>query len=58
MSKTTDSQRRYYRIRTRNSTCKGKAAKPCRKIKSCFNTKRSDLRQNFCRKKTNTRRKR
>ena len=56
MSKTTYSQRQYYR--TRISMCKGKAAKPCRKIKSCFNTRRTAKRQNFCRKKTNTRRKR
>ncbi len=51
---TTLSARRYYRKRVKGSMCTGKAAKSCRKIKSCKNTKRSNKRRNFCRKRHNT----
>lgn len=53
---TTLSARRYYRKRVKGSMCTGKAAKSCRKIKSCKNTKRSAKRREFCRKRKNTRR--
>ena len=55
---TTLSARRYYRKRVKGSMCSGKAAKSCRKIKSCKNTRRTGKRRGFCRKRTNTRRKR
>lgn len=50
------STRKYYRNRVKGSMCRGKAPKPCRKIKSCRMTKASAKRIHFCRKKTNTRR--
>ena len=53
----TASARKYYRNRLKGSMCRGKAPKPCRKIKSCRMTKTSAKRNHFCRKKTNTRRK-
>ena len=53
----TASARKYYRNRLKGSMCRGKAPKPCRKIKSCRMTKTSAKRIHFCRKKTNTRRK-
>ena len=55
---TTLSARKYYRKRVKGSMCTGKAAKSCRKIKSCKNTKRSAKRREFCRKRKNTRRSR
>ena len=53
---TTLSQRRYYRKRVKGSMCTGKPAGSCRKMKSCKNTRRSSKRRNFCRKRSNTRR--
>ena len=50
------SARKYYRKRVRRSMCTGKSPKSCRKIKSCRMTKGSSKRRHFCRKKTNTRR--
>ena len=51
--------RAYYRMRSKNSMCSGKANMPkaCRKIKSCRMTRTTSKRKHFCRKKTNTRRK-
>ncbi len=54
---TTLSQRQYYRKRVKGSMCSKKDAKSCRKIKSCMNT-RNGKRKHFCRKRTNTKRKR
>ena len=53
---TTLSQRRYYRKRVKGSMCTGQPAGSCRKMKSCKNTRRSSKRRNFCRKRSNTRR--
>lgn len=50
------SARKYYAMRSKNSMCSGKAPKPCRKIKSCRMTRTTSKRNHFCRKKTNTRR--
>ena len=50
------SARKYYRKRVHSSMCRAKAPKSCRKIKSCRMTKGSSKRRHFCRKKTNTRR--
>jgi hypothetical protein len=52
------SARRYYRKRVKGSMCTGKAPKPCRKIKSCRMTRTTTKRKHFCRKKTNTHRRR
>ena len=56
MSGTTLAQRQYYRKRVKGSMCTKKSAKQCRRIKSCKNTRRSSKRINFCRKRTNTKR--
>ncbi len=56
MAATTLSQRQYYRKRVKGSMCRKKTAKQCRTIKSCKNTRRSAKRGNFCRKRTNTKR--
>ena len=52
------STRRYYRKRVRGSMCRGKVPKSCRKIHSCRMTRGSAKRVHFCRKKTNTHRRR
>ncbi len=56
MASTTLSQRQYYRKRVKGSMCARKSAKQCRTMKSCKNTRRSAKRSNFCRKRTNTKR--
>ena len=50
------STRKYYRKRVKGSMCRGKAPKPCRKMHSCRMTKGSAKRVHFCRKRTNTHR--
>ena len=50
------SAKKYYRKRVKGSNCYKKSAKLCRKIKSCKNT-RIGKRKSYCRKKTNTKRK-
>ena len=52
------SARKYYRMRSKGSMCRGKSKTPkaCRKIKSCRMTKTTTKRKHFCRKRTNTRR--
>ncbi len=54
----TASANRYYKMRSKGSMCSGKLGKACRKIKSCRMTRNTAKRAHFCRKKTNTRRKR
>lgn len=52
------SARVYYRKRVKGSMCTGKAPKSCRKMHSCRMTKGSSKRRHFCRKRTNTHRRR
>ena len=49
------SARQYYRKRVKGSNCYKKTSKQCRKIKSCKNT-HTGKRKSFCRKRTNTKR--
>ena len=54
----TASANKYYKKRSKGSMCTGKTGKRCRNIKSCRMTRTTAKRNHFCRKKTNTRRKR